>query len=112
MVIQNIVMKFNNFEFFNNFCDILNLSSAHACRMVSVNKKGWATYIRSYLTNYWTNTRHVCTYLIAFSMEIPTTVKKFNNFEIYDNLCKILNPSSAIVCRMASVNKGGMSYVY
>ena len=28
------------------------------------------------------NTRHVCTYLIAFLIEIPNMVMKFNNFDI------------------------------
>ena len=38
MVIPNILMKFNNFEVVWQFCDIFDLSSAHACRVVSVNK--------------------------------------------------------------------------
>ena len=44
--------------------------------------------------NYWTDTRHVCTYLNAFSMVIPNIVMKFNNFDIYWKLCVILDLSS------------------
>ena len=32
MVISNMVMKFQNADIFEHFCDIFDLSSAHACR--------------------------------------------------------------------------------
>ena len=34
MLIPNIVMKFNIFEIFDNFADILNMSSVHACHVL------------------------------------------------------------------------------
>ena len=54
----------------------------------------------AYFTNYWTNTRHVCTHLIAFSMVIPIIVMKFNNCDIFWYFFDILNLSSAHVCRV------------
>ena len=37
VVIQNIVMKFNYLVIFWTFCELLDLSSAHACRAQNVN---------------------------------------------------------------------------
>ena len=50
---------------------------------------------KAYFTNYWANTRHVCTYFNAFLMVIPTTVTNFK-------ICDILSLSSAHVCSALS----------
>ena len=39
LVILNIVMKFQNVDIYEPFCDIFDLSSARACRVVSVKSK-------------------------------------------------------------------------
>ena len=36
MVIPNMVMKFNNVDIFENICELLDLSSAHVCRVESI----------------------------------------------------------------------------
>ena len=50
---------------------------------------------------YLTNTRHVGTYLSAFSTVIPNIVLKLNNFDIFNNFG---NMSSALACLVVSVN--------
>ena len=37
----------------------------------------------NYFKNFWTNTKHVCTYLNAFCKLIPNMVMIFNNFDIF-----------------------------
>ena len=59
---------------------------------------------QGYLINYLTNTRHVGTYLNVFLMVIPNMDMKFQNVDIFDRICQILNLSSALACRMESVN--------
>ena len=44
-------------------------------------------HFTGYFRNYWTNTRHVGIYLIAFLMVIPNMVIKFNNFDIFYKIC-------------------------
>ena len=44
-----------------------------------------------YFTNYYANTRHVCTYLNAFSTVIPNMVMRFRNFEFCKQFCEILD---------------------
>ena len=44
-------------------------------------------------------------YSIAFLIEIPNTVMKFNNSEIFDNFGNIFHMSSAHACCVASFNK-------
>ena len=53
--------------------------------------------VNGYFTIYWTNIRYVCTYLIAFLMEIPNMVMKFNNFDI---VYKFVN---CLACRLHSL---------
>ena len=36
MVIPNMIMKFQNVDIFDNFCDIFELSYAHAFRLQSI----------------------------------------------------------------------------
>ena len=52
------------------------------------------------MTNY-TNIRHACTYLNAFSMVISNKVMIFNYFEIFENDCEIFGLSS-VVCVVVS----------
>ena len=49
-----------------------------------------------YFMNYWTNTRHVCTYLNAFLIVIPNIVMKFQHFDRFDKLCAHFWP--LVVC--------------
>ena len=56
-----------------------------------------------YFTNYWTNTRHVCTLLNVFLTVIPNMGMKFHNFEIVYQICYIFDLSSALACRMESI---------
>ena len=57
-----------------------------------------------YFTVYWTNTRHVGTYFNAFHMVIPNRVMKFHNFDIFYTICYIFDMSSALACRVVSIN--------
>ena len=43
-----------------------------------------------YFTNYWTNTKHVCTYLNAFFIEVSNMAMKFYNFDIFTNFVTYL----------------------
>ena len=46
------------------------------------------------------NTRHVCTYLIAFLMVIPNIVTKFNNFKIVDSASDSDSFVTFLTCRL------------
>ena len=48
MVIPNMVSKFHNFDIFWQICDNLNLSSVHACRVLSVHLQCFMT-----IYTYW-----------------------------------------------------------
>ena len=50
---------------------------------------------KAYVTNYWTNTRHVGTHLNAFLMVISNIVMKLYNFDIFGNNYEILDLLSA-----------------
>ena len=52
-------------------------------------------HFTGYFRNYWTNTRHVGTYLNAFLMVIPNMVMKFNSFDICYKICYIFDMSAA-----------------
>ena len=45
---------------------------------------------KAYFMTYWTNTRHVCTYLNAFPMVISNILVKFHNFDSFGSLGSVL----------------------
>ena len=45
-----------------------------------------------------------CTYLNAFLTEIPNMGMKFHNFDIFYKICYIFDQSSALACRVESIN--------
>ena len=56
----------------------------------------------SHFRNYETNTRYIGTYLNAFLMVIPNMVMKFNNFDLFYQICTHFDLSSALACRVLS----------
>ena len=74
---------------FYQICYILDLSSAHISKC--------------YFEIYWTKTRHVGTYFNAFFMVIPNMVMKFQNVDIFYQICYIFNLSSAHACRVENI---------
>ena len=53
-------------------------------------------------------TRYVCTYLNAFLMVIPNMAMKFNNFDIFYQICKLFHLSPALACRVLRIwERGG-----
>ena len=57
----------------------------------------------TYFSSYWTNTRHICTYLNAFLTAIPNIVTKLLSIWCICKKCNILDLWSAHACRMLRV---------